>query len=315
MGQVGRTLPIGQDMTETWKGVEPSIARLLDESGQATGIATLIDAKGLFIAHRSSLNGSQAIGLLSGNIKCELSLIAEDKQTDLVLLQAKDWTEVSRSPISVSTASGPKVEVILASAAGPLKGYLTNRNQIGIMDQTGQSVPLLEVQMETPLYPVGGAAIISKSGELVGIIGAMLTSPAPNRIDLAELSRNNQFGPRGLTVTYAIAPLVLDRVVKGFRTESHQVLHPTIGLYWRKSDDGSIVVDRVAPNGPAASAGIMAGDIILQFQAKPVTDPVELAKLLFEKSPGDQIEITVLRNGEQLKKQVTVDVQSASENN
>jgi S1-C subfamily serine protease len=66
-------------------------------------------------------------------------------------------------------------------------------------------------------------------------------------------------------------------------------------------DQGALVMDLV-PDGPAASAGIVVGDVIVQFDGKDVTDPDQLGQLIREHKPGDQVTVDVVHadgsNGE-----------------
>jgi len=53
----------------------------------------------------------------------------------------------------------------------------------------------------------------------------------------------------------------------------------------------------VEPGSPAAQAGIVAGDIIVQFEGKPIDSIDDLHKGLDEKTIGRAVALWVLRNG------------------
>ncbi len=72
------------------------------------------------------------------------------------------------------------------------------------------------------------------------------------------------------------------------------------------SRSSGVLVTEVAPNGPAATAGMQQGDIIFKADGKDVTDPSTFAALIRDKKPGDQVQLTVDRNGTEMNFTVTL---------
>jgi len=68
-------------------------------------------------------------------------------------------------------------------------------------------------------------------------------------------------------------------------------------------DHGALIVS-VTPNGPAASAGLKAGDVVVQIDNTPVTGVQSLGDALLRKSPGDTAAVKIYRGSQQ----VTVNV-------
>jgi hypothetical protein len=59
-------------------------------------------------------------------------------------------------------------------------------------------------------------------------------------------------------------------------------------------------VQQVMPGSAAESAGILAGDILVAFDGEPMTDLRAYSALLKAKQPGDEVEVTVVRDGEEM---------------
>ena len=76
---------------------------------------------------------------------------------------------------------------------------------------------------------------------------------------------------------------------------------------------GSAFVVNVVPKGPAQSAGIRTGDVIVSFNGKPVNSSDDLANAIQAKKAGDTITVGLLRavgNGDYEKKTVRVTLAS-----
>jgi S1-C subfamily serine protease len=68
----------------------------------------------------------------------------------------------------------------------------------------------------------------------------------------------------------------------------------------------ALLVSRVDPGGPAASAGILLGDALLSFGNETLQDASELLTLLAEDRIGDTVPMKLLRAGGVLDVQVTI---------
>jgi hypothetical protein len=67
-----------------------------------------------------------------------------------------------------------------------------------------------------------------------------------------------------------------------------------------------IVVSHVAPESPAAKAGLASNDILLRFEDQIIVEPSQLRKLIAMKKPGDSVKLTYLRKGERKEASVTL---------
>ena len=64
---------------------------------------------------------------------------------------------------------------------------------------------------------------------------------------------------------------------------------------------GGVRVDSVSPGGPAAEAGVKAGDVIVAIEAQPVTTGRELVRAMESIEPGEKVELGLKRDGKTLK--------------
>lgn len=73
-----------------------------------------------------------------------------------------------------------------------------------------------------------------------------------------------------------------------------------------KDDEGGVRVDDVRPGSPAASAGLEAGDVIVRIDGRSFEGPQALVEAIEQKSPGQKVVLTVIRNGERKELEVNL---------
>jgi hypothetical protein len=72
------------------------------------------------------------------------------------------------------------------------------------------------------------------------------------------------------------------------------------------TDAGGLRVSGVRPGSPADRAGLVGGDVIVEFGGTPVKDLYEYSDALYSKRPGDVVTVVVLRNGERVTLKATL---------
>lgn len=70
--------------------------------------------------------------------------------------------------------------------------------------------------------------------------------------------------------------------------------------------DGKWGIQQVVPDGAAAGAGLMAGDIVVSVAGKPIVERDDITKILSEKRPGDKVEVKIIRDGQEKAVEVTL---------
>lgn len=96
----------------------------------------------------------------------------------------------------------------------------------------------------------------------------------------------------------------LEGAYLGARIES---LGPELADYFAVEPDKGVLVVEVAPDSPAAKAGLKPGDVIVALNSDPVANPRALLAQLDERKPGDQVTIGVLRHGKSVSLTATLD--------
>jgi len=136
-----------------------------------------------------------------------------------------------------------------------------------------------------------GGPLLNISGEIIGI-NTMIAS------------RSGGYQGIGFALPINTAVKVYNQIIK-----NGKVVRGSIGVSFSPDEDKNhtsvqayggkegIFVEQVEPGGPAEKAGVQAGDIIVALDSKPVSRGSELMDHVADASVGENMKITVLRNG------------------
>src|SRR4029078_5714589 len=149
-----------------------------------------------------------------------------------------------------------------------------------------------------PITPGNSAGpLLDMQGQVIGVNSAIATAPGS--------STSAQSGNIG--VGFAI-PSDQVRTVAIQLIKTGKAVHPVIGVYLdssytgegvRIADEGPNGDPAVNPDGPADQAGLKAGDVVIKFEGKPVTEGGELVVAIRARAVGDKVTLTILRDGSQ----------------
>lgn len=327
----GSNQQLTADEQRSWAQIKPRVA-YLSVPGRQAGVASLIDERGYFIVHRSvaPLAGSFALAQLGTGQSIQLTFVSEDEVTQLALLQSVGFSggfkkdEKAKLDFAPTTVRAQKDsnQLIAVMPNGPLRAELSLSNRMGVMKPSNRGVTLNEYRFETPGYSLAGALIFNLDGSLLGVLGATLvaTEDAPAGASgrgggggaagltaLPTASRSaNSFGPNSMTVAYAITPDILSRVIEGFLSPGHKVVHPAIGVFCINAKGGGVIVDSVTKGSSSEKAGIQRGDIIREMSGTLIQTTSDFFKVIIRQSIGSTIQITLTRGTQELKLNVTV---------
>lgn len=90
-----------------------------------------------------------------------------------------------------------------------------------------------------------------------------------------------------------------------------QPLKDDFAEYWKITEAGGLIVSTVIPDSPAANDGIVPGDIIRRFDGQTIRathdrDVIAFTQMVKEQTPGAEVEIELLRDGEMLELTTTL---------
>ena len=252
-------------------------------------------------------------------------VLGVDRRTDLAVLEVRGMESPSIRVAQTSLAF-PGAPVI-AVGRGPRPGVTST---FGLVIVTGgPRLGFTEtdvLQVSAPAFPgIAGGALLNLKGELVGIVsGRMAFNPAevvlPPAMDLVagtfEGGRFTTVAPNSATIA---VPATLALEIANELAAHGQVERGYLGLQVdlvptasRKTQSmPGVLVHRVVPGSPAELAGLIPGDVILEYGSTKVQDPENLSYLVGATLPGSEVNMLVLRRG--VKSVVSTRIEQAPE--
>lgn len=232
-------------------------------------------------------------------------VVGTDPRTDLALLKV---TDAGTFPFVKLSASNPRIGDWVLAVGNPFglggtvtAGIVSARNRdIG----SGPYDDYLQIDAAVNRGNSGGPTF-NAAGDVIGVNTAIV-SPSGGNVGIA-------FAIPASTVAKVVADLKdKGSVSRGFIGVQIQPvtaeIADAIGL---KAPAGALVADATA-QGPAAKAGLRRGDTITAINGAAIKDARELTRRIADVKPGDQIKVTVWRDGRERSVAIEVGRQPAA---
>ena len=297
---------------------------------QNIGSGIVIDTAGHIVTTTFEMETPSKIEVIFSDKKVSAAkLIGTDMLTDIAVLRIANTpresvsaTNAVRSP----TASGDWIERTPPRKWGDSSKIDTGSWVVTIGSTYGQS-PIVSfgvvggwdtlpnqlcgelIKINAAVTPGNsGGAVVNTSGEVVGMILAVLTEPTranspadvlfkkPDDIDITQFFLpSSPLGIRNQEITFAMPIETVHAVAKEI-IEHGKVARGWLGVEVDVGDSG-ILVTGVIENSPAHKGGLLPKDLILEFNEIPVHSYAELLRCVVSKRPDTEVRLKVGRGG------------------
>ncbi|MBL8201664.1 MAG: DegQ family serine endoprotease [Chromatiales bacterium] len=264
------------------------------------GSGFIISADGEILTNAHVVDGADEIMVkLADNSEKPAKLIGLDKASDVALLKidAKDLPVV-RLGDSSSLEVGDWV-LAIGSPFG-----LEHTATQGIVSAVGRSLPdgnyVPFIQTDVAVNPGNsGGPLFNIKGEVVGI-NSQIYSRSGGYMGLSFAI------PVNTASTVARQLAANGRVERGWLGVGIQNVSGDLAKSFGLDKPTGALVGQVDKAGPASKAGLKPGDVILEFNGRPISQSGELPPLVGETRPGTKVELTVWRDKKAREINVTV---------
>jgi len=277
--------------------VSPRLQRILGSpyvarARQDMGSGVLVSEDGYILTNNHVISQVQniSVGLWDGRFAAA-QVVGSDPETDLAVLKI-NLTGLPAAPLAESNIIRVGDVVLAIGNAFGLSHTVT----MGIVSATGRN-DLRSVMYEDFIQTDAainagnsGGALINYRGEVIGI-------------NTRNLSQAQGAQNIGFAIPIALAEDVMQQIV-----ENGSVRRGWLGALFSDlplslQADGSSLrrgtqIRNVTPDGPAWSAGLRAGDILLNIDGVEVNDARELMLMISQRQPGARVEFQVYRDNE-----------------
>ena len=268
------------------------------------GSGFIISDEGYVVTNNHVISGADEITVIFNNGLDEVAatLVGTDPKTDIAVLKI-DPSNLNIQHVNWGNSEISRVGDIVLAIGNPLGlgGTVTS----GIISSINRDIgggPYVDfIQTDAPINRGNsGGPLFNLDGEVIGI-NSMIISQTGGSVGL------------GFSIPSKTAKLIVDQIISfgqakrgwlGVQIQDlTQEFSDSLGY---DSTDGAFVAS-VEPNSPAAAANIQAGDIIIEFDGKPISSFKDLPKVVAETDIGKEVLVKVWRNGAMTDVTVKID--------
>jgi S1-C subfamily serine protease len=283
------TKPIGS-------GVVVIDTNLAYQGGSAAGTGMVLTSSGEVLTNNHVIAGATTIKIVIPHTTHTYSarVVGYDTTADVAVLQLQKASNLK----TVTTGDASKLVVgsrvtavgnaggtgTLVSARGTVTGL---RKSIAVQDDSGNTKQLSGlIETNAALQPGdSGGPLLNSAGRVVGMDTAASTG-----FGFASTGSND-----GYAIPIGKATTIAKQIVAGKSSATvHVGATAFLGIQVQSVPvaGGGAMIAGVVPGGPAATAGLVSGDVITAVAETAVSDPSGVASAVLAHKPGDKVAIT-----------------------
>jgi serine protease Do len=266
-----------------------------EAEGFSLGSGFLINKGGFILTNAHVIRNATDIRVVRAKSREEFParIIGVDPATDTALIRIEPQPDMQVLPLGDSGAL--QVGEIVMAVGNPLGlNHTVSAGLISAKERlvSGDETSLLDyLQTDTAINPgSSGGPLLNLHGQVVGINTAIATD-----------AQNIGFAIPIDTIKRAIPILISGNPERGWFGAAARPTSPGEAAELGHSNPSAVIIDEVLDPSPALQSGIRVDDLILRVGDQEIPDLIAFRRQLISLRPGNTLELTILRDGEQIE--------------
>lgn len=272
-----------------------------------SGSGFFINDQGYLLTNNHVVEGVSDVKIiLSDGTEQPATVVGTDIYADIAVLKTTGKVPAV-AVLGNSDALDPGESVI---AIGSSLGNFKNTVTVGVVSATGRSIDTgngyqIEDLIQTDAainHGNSGGPLVNLAGEVIGINTLVVRNTASG--DVAE--------GLGFAIPVNTAAAIAQQIIqKGYFARPYlgvrfQPINPSIAARYNLPAQWGVYVMEVVQGSPAQKVGLQEGDIITRIGETTLDASHSYVNTLFAHQPGEQITLTLMRDGKEMQVQVTL---------
>lgn len=271
------------------------------------GSGVIIDAEGHILTNNHVVEDAATIEVqLRDGAKYDAEVVGTDPKTDLAVIKLKE-TKPGLPVAALGDSNAIKVGNIVIAIGNPF--FLEQTVTAGIVSAKNRSIPDATfsrmmyqnfIQTDASINPGNsGGPLVNLDGEVIAINTAIRTGGGGGSDGVGFAVPINQ--------AKSVVKQLIEKgtVTRGWLGVGIEDLSPDLAKHFENVESG-VLVREVYADTPAGRAGMQHGDVIVDFDGKPVADSRRLQALVAMTMPDTRVPVTVVRDGKRVTLQVLI---------
>ena len=295
--------PRGRNRTPGGRNNEPPVME-----GAGTGF--IINKSGLVLTNNHVIEGAETIRVsLYGAERLETysaRVVGHDVLTDTALLQLTEMPPAPLTEMKFGDSDQMQPGDWVMAIGNPFR--LGHSVSVGVISALGRPFGVVGreqnmLQTDAAINPGNsGGPLLNVRGEVVGMNTAIYTDQRSANIGIGFATPMNAI--RDLLPQLQNGKVI--RGVIGVTVSKDHLTAETAKAFGLPNTSGALIAT-VNPDRPADKAGIIPGDVVVEFAGRPVKDSDSLVAMVVNTKPGTTVPIVIYRNNARRALSITID--------
>ena len=285
-----------------------------EQREHALGSGVIVSPEGYIVTNNHVIaRASEIEVMLSDKQVFKAKLVGADPRSDIAVVKI-DGKNLPTVPWGDSSTL--KVGAIVMAFGNPFGlNFTVTRGSVSAVGRSGLGIEQYEDFIQTDAainHGNSGGPLINVRGQVVGINTAIL-SPTQGPGGQGGWTGVGFAIPSNL-VRHAMESLIkTGKVSRGYLGLSAGDLNPALARQFKVPDLSGVLINQVEPGGPAEKGGLRQGDVIRTLNGQTVDGADRFRALVAGASPGSEIALGILRDGQPLTLKVRLGEQPGAE--